>query len=136
MIRRPPRSTLFPYTTLFRSEGFDVVDGKKRVILLNELGIKKVLCCNLGKISDAEAELITLEINQNRFDFDVIKVAESFNRICKSIPIHKITKTLAWKEEEIEKFDKLLTFSPKQFEGWDEDKIIALSKNFNTKILF
>src|SRR3712207_7024662 len=23
MIRRPPRSTLFPYTTLFRSAGFD-----------------------------------------------------------------------------------------------------------------
>src|SRR3712207_7893160 len=31
MIRRPPRSTLFPYTTLFRSEGVElavgVVDG-------------------------------------------------------------------------------------------------------------
>src|SRR3712207_8584697 len=26
MIRRPPRSTLFPYTTLFRSEEGDVVD--------------------------------------------------------------------------------------------------------------
>src|ERR1022692_606294 len=25
MIRRPPRSTLFPYTTLFRSRGFSVV---------------------------------------------------------------------------------------------------------------
>src|SRR5262249_61844099 len=25
MIRRPPRSTLFPYTTLFRSEGVDEV---------------------------------------------------------------------------------------------------------------
>src|SRR3989454_2615432 len=25
MIRRPPRSTLFPYTTLFRSHGFSVV---------------------------------------------------------------------------------------------------------------
>src|SRR5256885_2482000 len=25
MIRRPPRSTLFPYTTLFRSTGFDSV---------------------------------------------------------------------------------------------------------------
>src|SRR3712207_7229802 len=24
MIRRPPRSTLFPYTTLFRSDGHDV----------------------------------------------------------------------------------------------------------------
>src|SRR2546421_8880830 len=27
MIRRPPRSTLFPYTTLFRSLGDDVVHG-------------------------------------------------------------------------------------------------------------
>src|SRR2546427_8985037 len=27
MIRRPPRSTLFPYTTLFRSEGFFLVFG-------------------------------------------------------------------------------------------------------------
>src|SRR5256885_11639548 len=32
MIRRPPRSTLFPYTTLFRSETSDTLDGlgKKR----------------------------------------------------------------------------------------------------------
>src|SRR5256885_3350948 len=27
MIRRPPRSTLFPYTTLFRSPGFAVKGG-------------------------------------------------------------------------------------------------------------
>src|SRR3712207_8444249 len=26
MIRRPPRSTLFPYTTLFRSSGFGIVE--------------------------------------------------------------------------------------------------------------
>src|SRR3712207_8434810 len=26
MIRRPPRSTLFPYTTLFRSDGLDVTE--------------------------------------------------------------------------------------------------------------
>src|SRR3712207_7844641 len=33
MIRRPPRSTLFPYTTLFRSKPvllFHLLDGKKR----------------------------------------------------------------------------------------------------------
>src|SRR3712207_8342888 len=36
MIRRPPRSTLFPYTTLFRSEAgvnrvaYDWVDGKPK----------------------------------------------------------------------------------------------------------
>src|SRR2546426_6430491 len=49
MIRRPPRSTLFPYTTLFRSElavvrrrvdldRFQVVDALLR-LLLRELGI-------------------------------------------------------------------------------------------------
>src|SRR2546430_7469598 len=30
MIRRPPRSTLFPYTTLFRSQGVDWRDANRR----------------------------------------------------------------------------------------------------------
>src|SRR5689334_23895003 len=29
MIRRPPRSTLFPYTTLFRSDGIDSIAGSE-----------------------------------------------------------------------------------------------------------
>src|SRR5258708_8777413 len=36
MIRRPPRSTLFPYTTLFRSRGDHHVDDVR--ILLLQLG--------------------------------------------------------------------------------------------------
>src|SRR3712207_7805514 len=31
MIRRPPRSTLFPYTTLFRSHGLAIALGPARV---------------------------------------------------------------------------------------------------------
>src|SRR5260221_10701974 len=34
MIRRPPRSTLFPYTTLFRS----ISDAEKRVTAIHEAG--------------------------------------------------------------------------------------------------
>src|SRR5256885_8823545 len=30
MIRRPPRSTLFPYTTLFRSRLLEIADGAAR----------------------------------------------------------------------------------------------------------
>src|SRR2546430_7500606 len=30
MIRRPPRSTLFPYTTLFRSRGINLLGGIER----------------------------------------------------------------------------------------------------------
>src|SRR3989449_2404498 len=32
MIRRPPRSTLFPYTTLFRSEALQIPQNRVRVI--------------------------------------------------------------------------------------------------------
>src|SRR3712207_7749497 len=35
MIRRPPRSTLFPYTTLFRSEGPDVAAVRVDVVRLD-----------------------------------------------------------------------------------------------------
>src|SRR5258707_7723968 len=49
MIRRPPRSTLFPYTTLFRSQGHmaqinDVIDADTAQLLAEELGhsVKRV----------------------------------------------------------------------------------------------
>src|SRR3712207_7336568 len=38
MIRRPPRSTLFPYTTLFRSEVWS--EGKAKLNVLYKLGNK------------------------------------------------------------------------------------------------
>src|SRR2546422_8087485 len=41
MIRRPPRSTLFPYTTLFRSHALDHVDedhGARELFLGEALG--------------------------------------------------------------------------------------------------
>src|SRR2546422_1105498 len=34
MIRRPPRSTLFPYTTLFRSAGYRAVGRAREIPLL------------------------------------------------------------------------------------------------------
>src|SRR3712207_8686404 len=37
MIRRPPRSTLFPYTTLFRSVNFDGITYAKGASVLKQL---------------------------------------------------------------------------------------------------
>src|SRR5437763_6921857 len=37
MIRRPPRSTLFPYTTLFRSlRALDITDGLSNTVFVGE----------------------------------------------------------------------------------------------------
>src|SRR2546422_8693627 len=42
MIRRPPRSTLFPYTTLFRSYADDLV------AVLDALGVRQAVVCGLS----------------------------------------------------------------------------------------
>src|SRR3712207_8747195 len=41
MIRRPPRSTLFPYTTLFRSEGDGQAEGVGRAPLRRGQGLAR-----------------------------------------------------------------------------------------------
>src|SRR2546430_5389802 len=56
MIRRPPRSTLFPYTTLFRS---DAVDGRTRE-LLGHLRAEPGLLWLLG------AQLYRLAVSRDR----------------------------------------------------------------------
>src|SRR3712207_8643911 len=42
MIRRPPRSTLFPYTTLFRSRGGRVEVDDDRPVDEAEIGLERV----------------------------------------------------------------------------------------------
>src|SRR3712207_8547395 len=44
MIRRPPRSTLFPYTTLFRSELLKRVRGAR--VIENESNLHYLRACN------------------------------------------------------------------------------------------
>src|SRR2546421_8715584 len=53
MIRRPPRSTLFPYTTLFRSAGHKVLVTQKfrgREIAHREIGLE-----NLARVRDRKS---------------------------------------------------------------------------------
>src|SRR2546425_11589223 len=53
MIRRPPRSTLFPYTTLFRSLRLDERGQRREVIVLDQderlLGVADLVEQRLGK---------------------------------------------------------------------------------------
>src|SRR2546427_7919692 len=55
MIRRPPRSTLFPYTTLFRSSDLDG-DGYPELILACEWGPIRVFRNDHGMLSERSEE--------------------------------------------------------------------------------
>src|SRR5256885_16688039 len=62
MIRRPPRSTLFPYTTLFRSRVYanaDIVGVEVGGAVKNVLAIATGLCDGLQLGLNARAALIT-----------------------------------------------------------------------------
>src|SRR3712207_7805038 len=54
MIRRPPRSTLFPYTTLFRSGGPRLGDARLRDDLVRG---DRLVARKLGVGADLEADL-------------------------------------------------------------------------------
>src|SRR3712207_9332602 len=57
MIRRPPRSTLFPYTTLFRSR--DLVDACAAVLLaVNLIGLAQLVLRSLRQPIDERLILL------------------------------------------------------------------------------
>src|SRR2546430_9481874 len=57
MIRRPPRSTLFPYTTLFRSLGCDVRVKRNDEISIEEIAAlaPQHICISPGPCTPREA---------------------------------------------------------------------------------
>src|SRR3712207_8958864 len=57
MIRRPPRSTLFPYTTLFRSDGADRLPGDVAVF-----GVDLLLV--LGAVVKQRAQILEVQDRQ------------------------------------------------------------------------
>src|SRR3712207_7892051 len=59
MIRRPPRSTLFPYTALFRSiRGGRVIDGTGRPPVDAAVGIRNGTVVDVGPIPESAARRV------------------------------------------------------------------------------
>src|SRR5258705_3031768 len=70
MIRRPPRSTLFPYTTLFRSNGFKKYESKN-IALVSGQTVRQTFSLEVGAITETVsvegvAPLVSTESLSNR----------------------------------------------------------------------
>src|SRR5260370_17047966 len=64
MIRRPPRSTLFPYTTLFRSEGIPGERGDcGRVEAAGEKDPERDIACKRGSRSEEHTSELQSHLN-------------------------------------------------------------------------
>src|SRR5689334_6446545 len=78
MIRRPPRSTLFPYTTLFRSNFKDVINRPiKKVPSLRDVTIANLFFENSTRTR------LSFELAQKRLSADVISFSASSSSVSK-----------------------------------------------------
>src|SRR3989441_3738032 len=66
MIRRPPRSTLFPYTTLFRSEVQFEADEDAGVVEADPAAVKQILLHLVTNARDAMPKGGTLHVEVRR----------------------------------------------------------------------
>src|SRR5260370_3558789 len=72
MIRRPPRSTLFPYTTLFRSR----LDGKIALPLVGEVQAAGLTASQL-------ADLLVKELSKSRSEEHTSELQSHLNLVCR-----------------------------------------------------
>src|SRR5256885_10710530 len=72
MIRRPPRSTLFPYTTLFRSS-YELL-AQDALAFIRTLGLRKPLICGFA---DGEAT------DQGRSEEHTSELQSPCNLVCR-----------------------------------------------------
>src|SRR3712207_7652382 len=100
MIRRPPRSTLFPYTTLFRSFGFDpfgwrfasAVAGTLMVLVMVRLVRRLTGSTLLGGVAGLRSEEHTSELQSRQYLVCRLLLEKKKNNIIR-IKSSKITTT-------------------------------------------
>src|SRR3712207_9522963 len=90
MIRRPPRSTLFPYTTLFRSVAF----GPRAILfrlLGGEVSVLRVAVHLLIREVDLELEVLVHGVHQAAalgFDYEVLELLEAGIALVEGAELH------------------------------------------------
>src|SRR2546426_7421651 len=82
MIRRPPRSTLFPYTTLFRSgiNDLDVLDPRLKLL---EPGAAVPLETELHVLGGDRIAVVELELAAQRSEEHTSELQSPCNLVCR-----------------------------------------------------
>src|SRR2546426_9151550 len=84
MIRRPPRSTLFPYTTLFRSESLNLEDEKAVVHMTLSIGVASAPeDAQTGKALIHKADTALYHAKKSRSEEHTSELQSPCNLVCR-----------------------------------------------------
>src|SRR5690348_17894142 len=93
MIRRPPRSTLFPYTTLFRSRA-----AQLRAELLDPLGVPVLVCGAEVRAPLAETRELAARARANGVEVEVHDDRSEEHTSELQSPVHLVCRLLLEKK--------------------------------------
>lgn len=80
----------------------EIIDGEHRYRELLTKGVKKVLVNNLGEVSDDDARLLTVAMNELHGDRDPLKLSRVLNSLQKSANWGELSLVLPFGEAELE----------------------------------
>src|SRR2546426_5643007 len=95
MIRRPPRSTLFPYTTLFRSVLYHVGREEKFSLLLGLLRLEGGNRILIFSNTREEARRLEDRLTRNRSEEHTSELQSPCNLVCRLLLEKKKTQNRA-----------------------------------------
>src|SRR2546429_6306807 len=93
MIRRPPRSTLFPYTTLFRSEGVTVLEQRQDRCRLELRGAVHQRMVTRGEDRELAIGVRNLEPRAERSEEHTSELQSRLHLVCRLL-LEKKNNTL------------------------------------------
>lgn len=99
---------------------FEVVNGNHRLDVFQELSMKKAVCYNFGRITDAQARRIAIETNETRFRTNNIKLAEIIKEIgmgdLAEFSLAELAETMPFTGDELKSFIDLVEFDWSQYD--------------------
>jgi hypothetical protein len=110
--------------------GYLIVDGEKYFKSLKELGIKKIVCYNLGCLDEGEYEVFRLLLNQEQSRYGYLQVAQMVSKL---VELKTKETTISNKTgislKDVTKYSKLLSFDWDTFNKKKEDNQFNPFKN-------